>query len=264
METSKTEQVTTQEELKTTQAALATTQNELQTIRLKLEKTMEQLNHSKESLKTMEQQLKLQQENVEKGIMLNLQIAETLATYQSQHLTPGTIFKSINTKQPTKQIAAIVPIEIYGKKLEFPNINEFVRNLKPFQEDKYNLLLSKMETVNIYHVDNKQLIFKLHLPYNYRKLRIRHSDIIASLATKYPDKVVVKNNQLVLFDWNDNSYQIYLQIPYYSNGNSKCFLHQKSENEENLLLGYDWNDININDYKSTSNEVLFHIITKYF
>ena len=113
-----------------------------------------------------------------------------------------------------------------------------------------------METGNIYHTDNKQLIFKLHLTRNYQKLYINHNNDIASLATSNPDTLVVKNNQLVLFDFNN--YQICLEIPNYSNENSKCFLYHK--NEENLLLRYGWNDINIDDYKSTSNEFLFHII----
>ena len=267
LEISKANQATTQKELDTTKAALATTQNDLQTTRLKLEQTMEQLKATQKNAKTMEHQLKIQQENVEKGFMLNHQTTETFATFylqqqqhqqhQHQNLTPETIFESLNTKQPIKPIE---PFEINGKKLGFPIINEFVQNLNnSFQEGKYNLLLNKMEAGTIYYIDNKQLIFKLHLPYNYRKLRIRHSDIIASLATKYPDKVVVKNNQLVLLDWNN--YEIYLQIPNYSNGNSKCFLYHKNENGENLLFGYGWNhDINIDDYKSTSNEYLFHII----
>ena len=78
-----------------------------------------------------------------------------------------------------------------------------------------------METGNIYYIDNKQLIFKLHLPNNYRQLYIEHRNNIASSATKYPDEMVVKNNQLVLF--NFNNYQICLEIPNYSNVNSKCF-----------------------------------------
>ena len=277
LETSKRNQTATEEELKKAKteleiskrnqaaikATLATTQNELLTTRLKFEQTMDQLRQSKEDLKTKEKQLKFQQENIqqqiEKGFMLNHQITEKFAKFyleQNQNLNNLNSFHKALDIKPTKPI---MPIEINGTKLEFPNINALVQSY----EEKFQLLLNKMKNGQIYDVKNQQLIFKLCIPKNHQKLFISHQINIASLPDHFPDKEVVMNDQLVLLDDNNcNGYGIILQIPNYNNNNSKCYLFCKNTNGENFLLKYgDWNyNINYDDYKTESNEILFHII----
>ena len=117
------------------------------------------------------------------------------------------------------------------------------------------------------HIDGKQLIFKLNLPKNHRKLYIDHCNNIASLATQNAnnDHIIIINNndQLVLLNssFYNNGYEICLQIANYNNGNSHCFLYPKNENGNKLLLknvGLN-EDINMKDYKTPLNEVLFHI-----
>ena len=276
--------------LLTTQSELKETQNELQTSKLKLEQTMVELNHAKEDATKCQSQIKFLQENIQKhienGLKLNHQITEGFAScYYSttkQKLTSEesieVVFKSLETKQllpkPTnqiEQIEQIEPIEINGMKLEFPKINELVQNQNKSDnnshEDKHEMLLKKMKNGEIHHIDGKQLIFKLNLRKNYRKLYIDHRNNIALIATENAECVVVKNNQLVVLDSPsyNNGYGIFLQIPNYDNGNSHSYLYPKNEKGDiKLLLKYgDWNeDINMEDYKTASNEILFHVIKK--
>ena len=281
LQITKTTLVSTQNELQTTKTTLDTTQNELQTTKMKLKQTMDELNHSKEDATKKENEINFLQENIQKGVeniqkqnengfKLNHQITESFATFCStveQNQDPLKIFfKSLETKQQINQvdpIKPIEPIEINGRKLEFSKVNDLVQNLNPYEsyEKNYAMLLKKMENGKIHHIDDKQLIFKVHLPKNHRKLYIVYYDI-ALTATNYAKYVVVKNDQLVLLDNvnNNNDYQIYLQIPNYNNDNSKSYLHQKIENGEKLLLKYTWNyNINIDEYKTPSNEVLFYV-----
>ena len=75
----------------------------------------------------------------------------------------------------------------------------------------------------------------------------------------------MQNDQLVALDnvSNVNDYQIRLQIPNCSNENSKAYIYPKNETKKKvLLINGNWNDhVNLVDYKTVSNEVLF-IITK--
>ena len=168
-------------------------------------------------------------------------------------------------KQPATK--SIETIEINGMKLEFSKINELVQNLNKSynisHEEKHEMLLKKMKNGEIHHIDNKQLIFKLNLEKNHQKLYIFHRNDIASIATEYAKHVVVNNNQLVLLDSpiNDDGYEICLQIPNYNDENSHCYLYSKNENGNKLLLKYGGlnDNINIDDYRTPSNEVLFHI-----
>ena len=93
---------------------------------------------------------------------------------------------------------------------------------------------------------------------------INYNNDIASIAKSNPDKVVVMNDQLVLLDnlnKYNNGYCIFLQTPNYNNNNSKCYLFLKNTNGENFLLNYGANyNINYDDYKTESNEILFDII----
>ena len=276
LETSKRDLTATQAELKKikteletskrnqaiTQGTLTTTQKELLTTRLKFEQTMEQLNQSKEDLKTKEAQLKSQKENFQQQMSeFGHQIEENFAAHYSQLLnsTPEEIFKSLDMEQqPTNQIATIDPIEMNGIKLEFPNINALVQS----HEEKFQLLLKEMENGQIYYVKNQQLIFRLCIPKNHQKLWINHQNNIASLAKRHFDDVVVMNDHLLLLDnpINYNGYSIHLQIPNYNSDNSKCYLYHKDTNGENFLLKYGYYNINYDDYKTESNEILFHII----
>ena len=245
---------------------------------LKLEQTMMELNNAKEDATKCQSQIKFLQKNIQKhienGFKLNHQITESFASYLSttkQKLICNesieVVFKSLETKQPLpkptnqiEQIGQIEPIEINGMKLEFPKINEFVQNLN--KSYKHEMLLKKMENGEIHHIDDQQFIFKLNLPKNHRKLVINHSDDIASLATEYAKCVVVKNDQLVVLDnpCNDDGYEIYLQIPNYDNGNSHSYLYSKNENGDKLLLKNSLsNNVHMDDYRTPSNEVLFHI-----
>ena len=252
---------------------------------LKLEQTMMELNNAKEDATKCQSQIKFLQENIQKhienGFKLNHQITESFASYLSttkQKLICNesieVVFKSLETKQPLpkptnqiEQIEQIEPIEINGMKLEFPKINELVQNQNKSDnishEDKHEMLLKKMKNGEIHHIDGKQLIFKLNLRKNYRNLYIDHRNNIASSATNHARHVVVKNDQLVVLDGpiNDNDYRIYLQIPNYNNGNSHCYLCRKNENGDKLSLKNSGlkNDVNLDDYRTPSNEVLFHI-----
>ena len=272
--------------LLTTQSELKETQNELQTSKLKLEQTMVELNHAKEDATKCQSQIKFLQENIQKhienGLKLNHQITEGFAScYYSttkQKLTSDesieVVFKSLETKQPlpkpTNQIEQIEPIEINGMKLEFPKINELVQNQNKSEnnshEDKHEMLLKKMKNGEIHHIDGKQLIFKLNLRKNHRKLYIVHHNNIASIETQNAKSVVVINDQLVVLDSPsyNNGYGIFLQIPNYDNGHSHSYLYSKNENRDKLLLKYGgWNeDINMKDYKTASNKILFHVIKK--
>ena len=287
LQATKTTLVTAQTDLQTTQNELQATQNKLKTTKMKLEQTMDELNHSKENATKKENEIKFLQENILKGVeniqkqnengfKLNHQITESFATYCStveqkqDNNTLENFLKSLETKPPINQvdpIKPIEPIEINGLRLEFLKVNDLVQNLNKnpskSYEEKYAMLLKKMENGKIHHIDDKQLIFKLNLPKNHRKLLISHHNNIALFATDNAKCVVVKNSQLVLFDnGNDeNDYQIYLQIPNYNNDNFKSYLHQKIGNGEKLLLKNDhcWNEINMDEYKNPSNEVLFYV-----
>ena len=260
----------TQNELQATKTLLYSKQNELLATKLKLEQTMEELNHAKEDATKKENQIKFLQENIENkienGFKLNQQITEWFAKYcstleQKQDQTLETIFKSLGTKQAVNQFELIEPIEINGMELKFPNANKLLQNLThQSYEEMFDSLLKKMENGQIHHINNNQLIFKLRLPKNYAIL-ICHRNNIASIAALNEQYVVVKNHQLVLYDNANkkNEYTIHLQILNYDI-NSKCSLYQRSENGEKTLLKYSvWNNINMVNYKTASNEVLFHI-----
>ena len=280
----------TQNELQTTKATLYSTQNELVKTKLKLEQTIEELDLSKEDAAKKEDQIKFLQENIQNHnndvLKLNHQISENFATCWSRMITSDGItlekvFKSLETKEPLPQpdddqIELIREIDINGTKLEFPKVNELVQKLTmkdPYEshEEKFEFLLKKMENGQYYHIDNRQVIFKLHFPKNHRNLHISYTTNVASAVNSYPNNVVVSNNQLVLLDNlnNRNDYQIYLQILNYSNNskilnysnNSKIYLFHKSENGAKLLLNNgNWNDnINMDIYKTAASEVLFHI-----
>ena len=287
LKTTQNELKTAQSELKTTQSELKETQSELKATKVKLEQTMEELTHSKENSTKRENEMKFLQENIQKGIeniqkqndnglKMNHQITESFATYcstseQKQEFTKDetldTFFVYFQIKKPATKI--IETIEINGMKLEFSKINELVQNLnKSYNisyEEKHKTLLKKMKIGEVHHINNKQLIFKLNLPKNHRRLYIKHYNDIASIATNHAKYVVVKNDQLVVLDspFNNNDYQICLQIPNY-NGNSHCYLYPKNEHGDKLLLktGAWNNDVNMDDYKTASNEILFHVIKK--
>lgn len=269
LQSTKTELMSTKEILKTQQFELETTKRELFETKLKLEQTMEQLKQSKEDVKTKENQLNFQQKNiqqrVEKGLMLNHQISEVFATFNlKQDLTPAKLFKSLNTKEKKElvtQITSIEPVEINEIKLDFQKVNELVQNLNILYEEKYQLLLHKMNNGQIYHIDNKQLIFKLHLQENYQTLWINHYNNINETARSCLNMLVMMNDQLVLLNDKDHCFHsIVLQIPNYNNYNSKCYLYHKNTNKKDFLLKYSSNNLyNVENYKTTSNEVLFYI-----
>ena len=267
LQSTKTTLVATQNELQTTKTTLFTTQSELQAMQLNLEHTMEKFDHSRNDATEKKNQIKLLQKNQEKlvdiVIKTNYQTSEIFAAYHFQIEEIDLFLRTLKIlplKKPINQIEPIEPIEINGRKLEFPKVNELVQNLNnPYclsYEEKLEMLLKKMKKGQIYHNDGKQLIFKLHLLKNHQKLYISHRNDIASIEIR----VVVKNQQLVMVD-NCDSYEIVLRIRNYDNGNSNCYLYPNNENREKLLLKYgELNDnINIDNYKTASNEVLFHI-----
>ena len=256
--------------LNATQNELQTTKDELKATQFKFEQTMEELNRAKEDATKRENEIKFLQENIKSkivnGFKLNHQITEIFAKRNIYKMNLNEIFESLETKQPIIPVSSIQPFEINGTYLEFPNINKLVQNLnKAYNisyKEKHETLLKKMKNEEIYHIDGKQLIFKLNLPKNHRRLYIKHLDHIALSATEHAKYVVVKNNLLLLLDnpYNDNNYEIYLQIPNYNNESSHCFLYRKNKNGDKLLLKYSaLNDVNMDDYKTPSNEVLFHI-----
>ena len=267
LQSTKTTLVATQNELQTTKTTLFTTQNELQAIQLNLEHTMEKFDHSRNDATEKENQIKLLQKNQEKLVDIVIKTNyQTLVIFAAYHFQIEEIdlflrtLKILPLKKPTNQIEPIEPIEINGRKLEFSKVNELVQNLNnrycSSYEEKLEMLLKKMKKGQIYHIDGKQVIFKLRLLKNHQKFYISHRNDIASIEIR----VVVKNQQLVMVDNYDN-YEIVLRIRNYDNGNSNCYLYRNNENGEKLLLKYgdlDYN-INIDDYKTASNEVLFHI-----
>ena len=284
--------VTTKNELKATQLKLEQTMVELnhakkdatkcqsqiklhEKTQLKLEQTMVELNHAKKDATKCQSQIKFLQENIQKqienGLKLNHQITERFASYLStmkQKLSDKEIdifSKSLKIPLPNR-IKPMEPFKINGMKLEFSKVNELVQNVNnphKSHKKKYEILLKKMENIQIYHIDDKQFIFKLNLPKNQPRFLINHHNNIASLAKKHPNNVVLKNDQLVLWDNrnNRNEYQIFLQVPKYNNRNSHCYLYGKNEKGDKLLLkNGGWNNnISMDDYKTKSNEVLFHI-----
>ena len=275
LQTTQNELQATQNNLKTTKTTLDSTQNELQTTKMILEQTMDELNHLKEDATKKENEIKFLQENIQKGVeniqkqnengfKLNYQIIESFATFCStlKYNTLEIVFKSLETKQPINQVDPIEPIEINGRKFEFPKVNDLVQNLNkdPYKsyEEKHTILLKKMKNVKIHHIDDKQLIFKLKLPKNHRDFYINHHNSIDSLATNCAPCVVVKNNQLLLLDCG-NDYQIYLQIPNYISGNSNCYLYKKNGEKFLLKIDHCWNKINMDEHRTPSNEVLFYV-----
>ena len=210
-------------ELKATQNELKTTQNDLKETQNELKATKVKLEQTMVDLSTLEQKL---------------------TSYESIEV----VFKSLETKQP------------------LPKPTNQIEQTKNSHEEKHEMLLKKMKNGEIRHIDDKQLIFKLNHSKNHLSLSIHHFDNISSFATKYAKYVVVKNNQLVVLDMpvNDSGYRIYLQIPNYNDKNSHCYLYPKNENENKLLLkNGGWiNDIIMENYKTPSNEILFHVIKK--
>ena len=264
----------TQNELQTTKTTLAATQNELQTTKdelkatqFKLEQTMEELNRAKEDTTKRENEIKFLQENIENkivnGFKLNHQITEILAKRNIHKMDLNEIFESLETKQPIIPVSSIQPFEINGTYLEFPNINELVRDLSRTHEEKLEMMLKKMLNGRIHHIDDKQLIFKLDLPKNLDKLHVDFDRDVSLLTKNFAKNVVVKNNQLVLLEspFENDDYQIFIQIKDYNNLSSNCYLYRKSENVDNLLLENNgWIiDINMEDYRTPSNEILVHI-----
>lgn len=245
-------------------AIVAATQYELYTTRLGL--TTKQVNHFfKMNGEAKDNHIKILQDHilnkVEKGIKLNQQIIETFASYYNVHVTPEKAFKVLIMKPTINQIEPIEPIEIEGSKLEFSKVNELVKRLhNPSYETCFKLLMTNMETGQIYHIDdNRQLIFKLQLPKN-KQLYITHSKDISSFQRIYLNKVVLDNDDLILFDFVEN-YQIYIKTTNFDEKNSKCYLYPKNANEKKLLLNNGWNkNLKLYNYKTRSDEVPFYII----
>ena len=209
--------------------------------------------------------LKLDQttEQMEKGFKLSHQITETFATYyELEKSETKTIFKRL--EMAPMQIDPIKPIEINGSKLEFQKVNDLVQRLNKILNIPYSvdleLLLKKMEIGVIYQIDgNKELIFKLNLLKNHERLYVNYHNDIDSIAKRYAKKVKVKNAQLVLLDF-ENRYYIDLKISNYGNHYSRFYLyHKKNRNGKKSLVYNRLNEINMEDFKSASNEVLFHI-----
>ena len=266
----------TQKELHATKTTLLTTQNELQKTQkelhektLKLEQTVKKLNHWEKDKTEKENQIIVLQKNQEKLIDIVIK-----TNYQTSEISAGCHFKVEEIDLFLKALKIPLPnrfkpiesIEINGRKLGFPKVNELVQNLnKSYNsyEGKFEMLLKKMKNGEIHHIDGKQLIFKLNLPKSHRSFRIDHYNNNAPFTTKHANSVVMKNDQLALFDnyANCGDYQIDLQIPDYDNGNSNCYIYPKNENEKKLLLeNAAWNkNINVGVYKTSLNEVLFHI-----
>lgn len=264
-----------QTELQATKAALSFKEKELGETKLKLDQTMEELNLSKEDAKKKGEEIKLLRENL---LKLDQQIAERFTEYKINHQFPDStaivkqVFESLGTKeklqiQPENKIQPIKPIEINDMELEFPKLSGILQNFaNPYHmvshEEKFKSLLSQMENGQIYHIDDRQFIFKLRFENDYRNVLIHHGNI-ASYLQSYPTHAVfIKQNELVLMAnrSNRNDYEIRFNSPNYKQY-PKVYMINKNENDDKLMLiKGSWNDnVNMEKYKTDDKkEVLFH------
>ena len=265
-----------QTELQATKAVLTSKEKELGETKSKLDQTMEELNLSKEDAKKKSEEIKLLRENL---LKLDQQIAERFTEYKINHQFPDNmaivkqVFESLETKeklqiQPENKIQPIKPIEINDMELEFPKLSGIVQNFaNPYHmvshEEKFKSLLSQMENGQIYHIDDRQFIFKLRFENDYRNVFINHNGNIVSFLQSYSNHVVfIKQNELVLMAnrSNRNGYEIRFNIPNFD----KCtqfYMINKNENDDKLMLiKGGWNDnVNMEKYKTDDKkEVLFH------
>ena len=265
-----------QTELQATKAALSFKEKELGETKLKLDQTIEELNLSKDDAKTKGEEIKLLRENL---LKLDQQIAERFTEYKINHQFPDStaivqqVFESLETKeklqiQPENKIQPIKPIEINDVELEFPKLSGIVQNFaNPYHmvshEEKFKSLLSQMENGQIYHIDDRQFIFKLRFENDYRNVLINHHGNIASYLQNCSTHVVfIKRNELILMTnaGNRNDYQLYFNVPNYMQY-TKFYMINKDENDNKLMLiKGGWNDnVNMEKYKTDDKkEVLFH------
>ena len=240
--------------------------------------------HIEETKRKLFDKIENVQKQNENGFKLNQQIAERFASHFSKHdkvsydtkVTLETVFKSLESNQILKSVEIneqnpplfeqINPIDINGTRLEFTKLNELVGSVQKRNDmnydERYKLLLNKMEDGQIYRIDDKQLIFKLHLPRGRREFWIQHRRDIASLAKQYEKHMTVKTDQLVAFDNKSmqNDCQIYFgSLVNWNIGNSKMFMYPNNEMGDKLLLKYaKWNyDVDIELYLSNKNEIIF-------
>ena len=119
-----------------------------------------------------------------------------------------------------------------------------------------------MENAKIHHIDDKQFIFKLHLPNHHRIFYIKFSQNF-NLKKFNRNNIIVKNDNLIVLDRSStNDSQIFLEIPNYNNESSIAHMYPKNETGEKLALdcGKWIKDINIDGYKNELNEILFHVV----
>ena len=219
----------------------------------------------------IQKDIKQVQKQNEIGLKMSQLITEGFAAYYSgmENKNPTTELDSFNKYFETKGVKykpKIEPLDIDGTKLEFPKFNRLVEKFnEPFMmnyENSFDALLMKMENGENYHIDNNQLIFKLHLPKNYSNFYIDHS-CVAAIAEKNANNIFVMKDGMVVYDEPVNPilYEIYLQIPNYGREASKTYMFPRNETTEKLLMTYgkDNKDVKIFNYESEKKEILFHI-----
>ena len=264
-----------EEEMEITKTKLNATQNELQEIKTTLlvkKKELADLAHKAKANVKKEQQIKFLHQYIQKLFQNSSQISETFAFLhfdtKEDEKTVEAAFQSLKEKEPILLFDPIQPIEI-GVELELPKLSPLVEQLgKEINErngytNKFQLLLKKMENGKIYPIDDKQLIFKLHLPNDHHKFYIHHHNDINSVAEQNRTVINLQNDQLVVLNnaTKKKDYRIFIQIPDYNNVNSQTYLYPENKKAEKLVLKIYWNnDVNMFGFKTSTNEVLFQII----
>ena len=296
--------IASENELKTTKTILDEKEKELQSIKRKLEASEKELQGKKDELMNTQKQLILftkdseQKENQIKFLqedirdqmqaiqeiikpkietadklddnellMLDARLTEIFSNAMSESNSPEKfsiekIFKSFQSKEPINKFKPIEPFYINGKNLEFPKLKQLVKVTN--SQTRFSLILTRLVNGELYHIDDNQLIFKLHLPKNHRWFRIEFVDI-AWVAKTYPDNIIIRNDYMVVYDEGDDDnarYEILLEIPNYDNENSIAYMYPKNETGKKLTLdcGKFIKGIDIDGYKNELNEILFHVV----
>ena len=285
----------TEKELQSTKVSLNAVKRELQATKIKLKQSQEQVTAYKKDTEKKENQIAFLQEDIRKQ-MANIQeyiksqnqivdkLHENSVLELDERLTElflnitskatnddissiKIVFKTLETKnQIQNRFQPMEPFFLNGINLKFPKLNQIVKEFDgTFYmsfEKQIEILLKKMVNGEMYHVDDRQFIFKLYIPKNRRNFFITHHPDIAWLANTYPQYMTMQSDQLVVLDnlKYKNDHRNYLQTQNYNKTNSKAYMYPKNEKGKEYLLKYENpSDIDIDGYRNANNEVLFHI-----